>query len=183
MHKILCYLLTQKEGNKLSDKEIKKQLGKIKDNEIQTRLDLLRRGGNTKDDNNNNKNNNKDNNNNFPSNNPPDIPPGFPPNFPFDPLSPPDSPSFFSAPPFPTAPPFTSFFLPPLFAPLTPSATPLSDHNTTFAEKIPLSDSGPKIRTLQKSRIILMPKVEEIPKTEEKITISETLFREANQLF
>ena len=76
------------EGNKLSDEEIKKkQLGKIKDNEIQTRLNLLRCGGNIKDDNNSNNNNN---NNNFPPNNPPDIPPGFLPDFSFDPPSPPD---------------------------------------------------------------------------------------------
>ena len=168
---VLGNLLTQIEGRKLLDEEIKKQLGKIKDNKIQTRLDLLRRSGNIKDD---------KNKSNFPPNNPPDIPPGFPSDFPFDHLPPPDSPTFPSAPPFPTAPPFPSFPPPPPpFAPFTPSAPPPPDYHTTFAEKIALADSDPKIRIPQKPKVTLMPKVVEIPKAEEKITVSEPL----NQLF
>ena len=162
---------------------MKKQLGKIKDNEIQTRLDLLRRRGNITNDNNNNNNNN---NNNFPLYTQPSIPSDFPPDFPFNPhccqilpisLPPPYS---SSLPPFPPAqlthsiPPFP---IPPdrftLSAPLFP------DFKTTFAEKIVLADSDPKIGTIQEPRIILTPKVEEIPNAEGKMTISEPL----NQLF
>ena len=134
-------------------------------------MDLLRRGRNIKDDN--------SNSNNFLRNNPSDIPPGFPPDFPFDPLPPSNSPTFPSTPSFPTAPPFYSFLPTPSFAPLTSSTPPLPDHDTTFAEKKALCDFDPKISTSQKPRIILMPKVEEIPKTEGKIIIPELL----NQLF
>ena len=60
------------ERSKLWDEEIKKQLGKIKHNTIQTRLDLLSPGGNIKDD---------KNNTIFSPNDPPDIPSNFSPDF------------------------------------------------------------------------------------------------------
>ena len=55
---------------------------------------------------------------------------------------------------------------------LSPSLLPPSpqfpNYNTTFAEKIALADFDPKIGTTQKHRIIMMPKVEEIPKAQKK---------------
>lgn len=145
-------------------KKLKKQQGKIKSNEIQTRLDFLRCSRKIKYD---------KNNNYFPPNNSPDILPSFPPDFPFNPPSSLDSPSFPSAPPFPSFPP------PSPFAPLTSYASPLPDYDTAFAQKIALVDSDLKIRTPQKLKIILTQKVEEIPQAEEKIRLYDPL----NQLF
>ena len=128
----------------------KKQLGKIKDNKIKTRLDLLTRRGNIKN-NKNNKNNNikNNNNNNFLLDTPLNIPPGFPPELPFDRPSPPDFPTFSPHPPYSLLfPPFPStqlmvsvprFFVPP--ARVMPSAPSFPDYDTTFTEKAALADS------------------------------------------
>lgn len=137
---------------------------KIKDNEIQSRLDLLRSSGNIKDD---------KNNKNFPPYNPPDIPPSFPPDFRFYPLSSLSLPNFHSTPPFPSATPFPAIphfpsFLPPPFAPVTPSTPPLANYDTSSAEENVLADPDRKIRTPQKPIINLMRNVEKIEKAEEK---------------
>ena len=82
-------------------------------------------------------------------------------------------PNFHSTPPFPSATPFPAIphfpsFLPPPFAPVTPSTPPLANYDTSSAEENVLADPDRKIRTPQKPIINLMRNVEKIEKAEEK---------------
>ena len=130
------------ERSKLWDEEIKKQLGKIKHNTIQTRLDLLRPGGNIKDD---------KNNAIFPPmillifhqifhqifcqiflfdrSSLPNLLYTFPSSLPF-----PTAPPFPTTSPFPSIPPFP-LFTSPSVAPLTPSPSPLPDTTQPLLKK------------------------------------------------
>ena len=71
---IIGKVLTQIETSKLSDKKIKKQLGQLKDREIEARLSNLRRNDNF----NNNYNNNNNNFGGKPAGNLPGRPPPLP---------------------------------------------------------------------------------------------------------
>lgn len=150
-------MITQIEGGKLTDKIIKEQLDKLKDNEIHTTLDILWRSSD----------NRNDNKNNFP----PNIPPDFCLNILL--LLPADSPTLPLPPPLPF-PPFSP--QPPTF-PLQPPTDffgmlndvvdnmPAPSYCTKFVEKIVLADFVSKIATVKKTQITIMPKVQEIPNT------------------